>query len=313
MTRIALLGRSGKKWLEEQSRIAKVVSRNYKIFQANLQRSNLATQELIQEAGKNKTIFALIQEPYTGNTGMLKTHPGTRVIQSQTNKNKPNKVAIVVFDKDLEIIATPSLLAQNTVAAVLKTKDWTIGVISVYFEDSMPIEPYLDKTKEALEKLNTSHIILGGDFNAWNVWWGSESTDDRGEVVFGWLEEMNLHILNEGDEPTFDTIRGGKRYKSSVDITSCTQNLLDKITDWEVKTDITSSDHNTIQLKLNLEKIQNNNIIRTTRVYNTKKAKWKEFKTEFRKQLDEKNINIQEISKINNIRELEDNINKYNL
>lgn len=222
-----------------------------------MKKKRLATDELIAEAGKLKIIFALVQEPYyVGANKALKHYRVTRVIQMHQNRTKLVKAAIVVFDESVEIVEDPALTSENIAVALLKTGAWTLGVVSVYFEDYLPINPYIDKIKfiHGELKKRTGNIIIGGDCNAWNTWWGSEKVDIRGEELLGALHEMEMHILNEGVEPTFDTIRGGKRCKSHVDITTCSGLVLGKVREWRLDTGLISSDHNAIVLSLAMEK-----------------------------------------------------------
>lgn len=93
----------------------------------------------------------------------------------------------------------------------------------------------------------------------------------RGETLAGTLEEMGMHILNEGTEPTFYTIRGGIEYKSHVDIMTCCSKLLPRMQNWRVLKDVTSSDHNTIAFTIKLKKPETKRLISKTRIYNTKK------------------------------------------
>lgn len=120
-------------------------TQRFLVLQANLQRKKLATQELLIEAGKQKACFALVQEPYVGNKDELKQHFGTRVVQCTRNRTKPVKAAIVVFNDDVDVIANPMLTTENIAVALLKTDAWTVGVVSDYFKDSVPIEPYLEQ------------------------------------------------------------------------------------------------------------------------------------------------------------------------
>ncbi|GBP98431.1 hypothetical protein EVAR_9225_1 [Eumeta japonica] len=46
-----------------------------RFIQSNLQRSKLATAELLVGASRRKIAVALVQEPYVGNTGELKRYP----------------------------------------------------------------------------------------------------------------------------------------------------------------------------------------------------------------------------------------------
>lgn len=281
------------------------------VLQANLQRKELATHELLIEAKKLGACFALVQEPYVGNKNELKQYTGTRVIQCTRNRSKPVKAAIVVLNDDVNIIANPLLTSENIASAILKTDEWTIGVVSVYFEDSLPIEPYLEQIVEVCKGMGEKNIILGGDVNAWSTWWGSNTEDHRGEALVGVLNEMGMHILNEGNEPTFDTVRGGRVFRSNVDITACTSEILGKVQSWSVDKGLTSSDHNTIKIIITLERIQRKRPNNTTRIYNTKKADWEQFKLVMNKSLQEENINKETIQQITVTDEINDIVNKY--
>lgn len=71
---------------------------------------------------------------------------------------------------------------------------------------------------------------MEGNANPRSTWSESSTTDDqRGMVLAGALVEMGLHLLNEGNVPTFYTVRRRKVYQSHVDITTCTAGLLGAI------------------------------------------------------------------------------------
>ncbi|CAH2228095.1 jg8321 [Pararge aegeria aegeria] len=106
------------------------------------------------------------------------------------------------MENDLKVTEHPTLSSENFVVADLKTRSWEICVISVYFEDSLPIEPYLTHLKMIRDKLRPKNLFIGGDANAWSTWWGSELEDHRGEAMMGVMDEMEMHILNEGNDPT---------------------------------------------------------------------------------------------------------------
>ncbi|KAJ2946800.1 hypothetical protein O0L34_g12863 [Tuta absoluta] len=268
-------------------------------------------QELFMEAQKRKTCFALVQEPYVGDEGEIKITQSMRIIQSAKPRTKPVKSAIIVFNGEIDIIEDPTLTTENIAVAILKTNVWRIAVISIYFEDSAPIEPYLRQIKAIKEKLNETKIIIGGDANAWSHWWGSVREDPRGQELFDALNDMELHILNQGNEPTFDTIRGGRQFRSHVDVTMCSDGLLCDIHDWKVDKGITSSDHNALTFSIQLNKHDPQTQIKSTRRYNTKKADWEKFKTELKEYIHKKDINVDKINRINTKEELHLEIEKY--
>jgi ribonuclease HI len=280
-------------------------------MQANLQRKRLATDEMVIAAEKRGLSLALLQEPYTGKDGRMKDYRGARVFQSARTGGGPVKAAIAVFDADLDVIQCPEFTTANIVVVKVRTAAWEILVVSFYFEPKPnPIEPYLEQLERIMTKTNR-RVLLGGDSNAKSFWWGNTQEDDRGAAMSGALEEMKLHILNKGNRPTFYTIRGGREFKSSVDITVCTEDLLAPVEDWVVDEGITSSDHNAILFNLKFKKAQGIQIKRTTRVYNSKKANWTSFHEKMEELLQASNTNKLKIDKINNKAELENEINIY--
>lgn len=85
----------------------------------NLQRSKLATAELLQVARDKGVSIALVQEPYVGRNGTMKQSPGTKTIQCTLNRQKPVKAAYIFFGDDLEVKHDPQLVTE-TEAAVLR-------------------------------------------------------------------------------------------------------------------------------------------------------------------------------------------------
>ncbi|KAL0861194.1 hypothetical protein ABMA27_009674 [Loxostege sticticalis] len=156
-----------------------------------------------------------------------------------------------------------------------------------------------------------NNVILGGDVNAWSTWWGSRETNHRGEEILGMVNELGMHILNRGSEPTFDTIRGGKRFSSRVDITICSADILGRIEGWRVDDSVTCSDHRAILFQINIKESKGLDIKRITRKYNTRKANWGQFREKLAQLCNDENINKIEIDKIDNKDHLENIINKY--
>lgn len=275
------------------------------IIQANLQRSQLATTELLQWATDKGVSLALVQEPYVGRTGQMKQHPGTKIIQCTLNRAKPVKAAIIVFGDRLRVIHDPQLVTETEAAVLLEAGTLKLGVVSVYFEGDQDIEPYLVRTKALSTKLKTKHLLVGGDVNAWSHWWGSNSDDQRGEAYNNLLNEMELQILNRGDTPTFETYRNDRIYKSIVDVTACSLSLLGRITNWRVDREIITSDHNAITFTLRLEEKLTPISPPTTRRYKTKKVQWSTLQQLFSAKLAENNITCDVVGKIKTREDLE--------
>lgn len=285
--------------------------KSYEIVQTNLQRKELALQEILLEATKRKFAIALLQEPYVGNIGRLKEYKGTKIYQCAIPEAGTVKAAIIVFDDTIDVIQYPEYTTTNIAVVKLRTDAWELLVVSFYFEPDQDIELYL----EHLEKINTrikcKMKIIGGDSNAKNTWWGSQKIDHRGEKMADVIFDMGWHVLNVGDTPTFETVRGHKHYSSHVDITVCTPETIAFIEKWLVETDITSSDHNTITFQIRLTKSKGININRTTRIYNTRKANWLKFCENISQYCIENKINKTEFEQITDTQQLENKINTY--
>lgn len=54
-----------------------------------------------------------------------------------------------------------------------------------------------------------------------NILGDSTETNQRGADLALALDNIELHILNRGSEPTFEVYRGGKRYSCCVDVMTC--------------------------------------------------------------------------------------------
>ncbi|KAJ8705883.1 hypothetical protein PYW08_012929 [Mythimna loreyi] len=253
----------------------------------------------------------MIQEPYVGGTRSMKTYRGARIYQCEAEGSGRVKAAIAVFDDDLDVIPYPKLTTNNIVVVGIRTKAWEITVVSYYFEPDQPISPYLDHLSKIKLEMGTGRLLIGGDANAKSTWWGSTIEDHRGEEMSGTLEELELQVLNTGDTPTFDTIRGGVALKSHVDVTACSLNIFDLVDGWRVDTGVTSSDHNTILLQINAKREKGINITRTTRIYNTRKANWELFKSKLRDLKVQYNISLDDINQIATKQDLEEVVVKY--
>ena len=248
-----------------------------------------------------------------GNAGVVKNQPGTQTIQCTLCRSKPVKAAIIVFGNRLEIVHDPQLVTETEAAVLLKAGDLRLGLISVYLEGDQEITPYLTRIKKAQKKLEevTNKIIVAGDVYAWSPWWGSISEDSRGEAYSAFLNEQDLHIQNIGNTPTFETVRGGVSCTSFIDVTACSRSLLGYIEDWFVNRNITTSDHNAITFSLHLAQTPATIKTITTRRYKTRKAKWGDFGPLFTRLLEESNISLNQIEKIDTPEQLEEAVNIY--
>ena len=76
-------------------------------------------------------------------------------------------------------------------------------------------------------------LIVGMDSNAHSSMWGAEDTNNRGRELEEIFFELDLVVLNQGSEYTFDT---GNR-KSIIDVTVANRFAIEKwnLDDWRVE------------------------------------------------------------------------------
>ncbi|GBP81347.1 hypothetical protein EVAR_53741_1 [Eumeta japonica] len=176
------------------------------MIQANLQRSKVATAELLQLATEKGISIALVQEPYVGNQGILKQNPGTKVIQCTVGRQKPVKAAIIVFGDKVEVLHDPQLVTETESAVPIKIGRMKLGIISIYFEGDEDIGIYIIRTKR-LAKSGNRKSDHSWRHKCVEPLVGSQREDRRGQAYRDFLDEMGFHILNTGSTPTFETYR----------------------------------------------------------------------------------------------------------
>lgn len=165
-------------------------------------RSRVATETLLQAAFEEGIEVVLIQEPYVGRTGVMAQRPGIRIVQCSLNRSKPVNAAVVVLGDTLRVIHDPQMVTETEAAVRL-------GVLSIYCEGDRDVDETLAAVARNMRALGTDNI-LGGDLNAWSFAWGSREEDSRGRACSSFFDQEGLHVLNQGDTPTFEVMRRGK-------------------------------------------------------------------------------------------------------
>lgn len=78
--------------------------------------------------------------------------------------------------------------------------------ISCYWRPGTTLQEYtafLDDLNETVRNFGGRNIILAGDFNAWNVEWGSAANNQRDELLSDLTASAGLVLVNRGNVPTF--------------------------------------------------------------------------------------------------------------
>ncbi|KAH8354519.1 hypothetical protein KR059_012589, partial [Drosophila kikkawai] len=91
-----------------------------------------------------------------------------------------------------------------------------VWVYSCYLAPSLTLEAFssiMDALSDDIR--GRSNSIVGGDFNAWAQDWGSPSTNARGRTILEAFASLDIALLNEGTQQTFNRAGAG----SIIDLT----------------------------------------------------------------------------------------------
>lgn len=107
--------------------------------------------------------------------------------------------------------------------AAIKLNTKTITFVCLYLPPSTDVTPILQRVQRLC--LTYNNVIICGDLNAHHSDWMQSRTDARGREVANLFASLNYHLINDGDKPTFYTVRDGIQLQSIIDF--CTHHRLD--------------------------------------------------------------------------------------
>jgi hypothetical protein len=187
-----------------------------KVIQCNIARSQNCLKEVINVCINEDIDIALIQEPYTSNTGFVKTNSNIKVFQRKGTEDV--KAAILVFNPNINLLLQTQHSDSHIATADVKLGNLIFRLTSVYNPPYTDISPILQRLSQAYH--NISRGIIGGDVNAAHTSWTSNQRQDaNGNKIFDFAIIKDFEIINTGRTPTFETIRGNTHLKSIIDIT----------------------------------------------------------------------------------------------
>ena len=85
-----------------------------------------------------------------------------------------------------------------------------------------PSEPLNVPALEQLIAQLPSPYMLLGDFNAHNVVWGSDSDNNRGNVIYKFISDNNLCLMNDG---SYTYLHPGSGTFTAIDLSLCTPGI----------------------------------------------------------------------------------------
>lgn len=214
------------------------------LIQCNLNRSWGAQDLLAQYVREEEIGICAISEP-------------RRVPDSKKWCKSLNGLAAVMWEP--RILGRPGIMVgrgENFVTA----KFGDFKVISCYISPNVDMGvflEFLDELGEEVRRLDNRETIICGGFNSKSILWGAPRTNRRGELVEEWAAEMDVRLMNTGQEPTCIRAQG----ESYIDLTWITPDMVEKITNWRVVQKETLSDHVYINMEIGSDRkrVGNNN------------------------------------------------------
>ena len=210
--------------------------RQIKFGQINLHRCKAAAAELDQRGYYDIT---LITEPYsTRGRVRLEVKHGAIVAANLKEKSVQPRACIRSYMPSWQM---DDFTNRDIASAIIRSDEGDFCVSSLYLD--IEIKPtntvFMELVKEC--KKRKLPLIVGMDSNAHSSMWGAEDTNDRGRELEEVFFELDLVVLNQGSEYTFDA---GNR-KSIIDVTVANRFAIEKwnLDDWKVEKGESFSDH----------------------------------------------------------------------
>ena len=157
--------------------------------------------------------------------------------------------------RDIKAWPLDHLCSQDVASALLDftTEGYSkVLLCSIYWDGR--IDTFPEDAIRAMKLANEKGFIflMGGDFNARNVIYGSKTTDKRGKIFEDILIANNLYTLNVGTIPTCMASSQG----SVIDVTAITSGMENVVENWKVSKMNSESDHRFITFDLAVPKIE---------------------------------------------------------
>ena len=233
------------------------------ISQINLQHCKAAVEEL---NSRQEYDIVLVTEPYV-HVNRVQSFKNVRQVAAA-----PNCSPRACIRSSVEFWTVGEFTDRDMATISVQTEKGTVYFTSVYLdiEETVKKESFIALLKRCENK--NIPLVAGLDCNAHSPMWGAAEANGRGEELEEVILSHNLVVMNEGDVPTFQTIRAS----SIIDITLLNQaavrNL--QIDGWMVDGTESFSDHKYVTYQCNIFKP------RKRMVRNLRKAKWNIFAAE---------------------------------
>ncbi|XP_067205363.1 uncharacterized protein [Linepithema humile] len=205
-----------------------------RLLQANLNHARQAQDLFLEDLCGRDAGLDVVAEPYSvpdSNPNWVAAADGSAVI---IRRHSPRSPSISLMERGREFV-----IAR-----------WgALRVVGVYAPPSMSYPEFLQLLREmgaGIRRCLPHPVLVAGDFNAWNMAWGSRRTGKRGENVMDWAAELDLQLLNWGSKSTCVHPRG----ESIVDLTWASPRAARLVESWGVTDRESLSDYQIIEMVL---------------------------------------------------------------
>ena len=162
-----------------------------------------------------------------------------------------------------------------------------LTILSTYWDNNNRNIPA--ELLHAIEQGSPSNdnFIIAMDSNAHSRAFGSLVQNSRGDTLDDFTTQHNLHILNQGHSPTFHNSRN---QSSIIDVTLCSINIAQYLSDWRVDETYFGSDHLPIRYEYTATPVT----FQQTR--HLHKVNWESFANDLSQKIN--NINLPNLSSV---------------
>lgn len=212
-----------------------------KFLHINVGRCRTAQNVAVATAAQNGTDILMLNEP---NKSMVK---GITWI-----KDRRTDVAIYIINRSVTVRKC------DCGDGWIKLDLCDTSIVACYISPNIPIREYENSVDEIMDKTRGhGECIITGDINAKSPAWGAPAMDKKGEYWMDWIASARILVVNDGKIPTF--VRGNS--ESFLDVTLATENIYKRISNWEVMTIDSATEHRYISFELKMHNPKKNKAI----------------------------------------------------
>ena len=217
-----------------------------KCLQLNMRRSAASQDNLLHvihelTSAPGDSFIALLQEPHTFLNRVTAIPPSLQALY--VDSSRPRSVILLPRSCNSTFLPRYSSPDVSTVRLHSPTSSQDTVFCSVYWHRKLALPSILP----LLCSYTNSHdlsLVIGADSNAHHPLWGCTTSDPRGNSLMSFAIDNNLTFLNDGSHTRRDW-----RSSSAIDVTLVNKKAANTISNWQVSTSATLSDHSLISFE----------------------------------------------------------------